>query len=161
MENKNIQGDLQVTLMPGSKQGPVRLTIVPPNMFPFSGANTSGRFAPIRSLNHFVFCLWKSNPTWCRPLAGSSHRSGICVGRGNHWPSQCTADHEHRWSDRIGFEIRFNFRIFIKVPNIGGLFETFVKDIGGLTELDLNLNSRLRPLKTILNIRLSTWEYGM
>ena len=40
--------------MPGSKQGPVRLTIVPPNMFPFSGANTSGRFAPIRSLNYLV-----------------------------------------------------------------------------------------------------------
>ena len=46
--------------MPGSKQGPVRLTIVPPNMFPFSGANTSGRFAPIRSLNHLV--ISKTNP---------------------------------------------------------------------------------------------------
>ena len=40
--------------MPGSKQGPVRLTMVPPSMFPFSGANTKGRFAPIRSLKHFV-----------------------------------------------------------------------------------------------------------
>ena len=36
---------LQVTLVPGTKQGPVRLTMVPPSMFPFSGANTSGRLA--------------------------------------------------------------------------------------------------------------------
>jgi hypothetical protein len=32
--------------MPGLKHGPVRLTMVPPSMFPFSGANTSGRFDP-------------------------------------------------------------------------------------------------------------------
>ena len=43
--------------MPGSKQGPVRLTMVPPSMFPFSGANTSGRFAPIRSLNNHFLCF--------------------------------------------------------------------------------------------------------
>ena len=38
--------NLQVTLVPWGKQGPVRLTMVPPSMFPFSGANTSGRFVP-------------------------------------------------------------------------------------------------------------------
>jgi hypothetical protein len=32
--------------MPGLKHGPVRLTMVPPSMFPFSGANTSGRLDP-------------------------------------------------------------------------------------------------------------------
>jgi hypothetical protein len=31
---------------PGTKQGPVMLTMVPPNMLPLSGANTNGRFAP-------------------------------------------------------------------------------------------------------------------
>ena len=48
--------------MPGSKQGPVRLTIVPPNMFPFSGANTSGKLAPIRSLKDSVIVrkYWRS-----------------------------------------------------------------------------------------------------
>ena len=45
---------LQVTLVPGTKQGPVRLTMVPPSMFPFSGANTSGKLAPIRSLKDSV-----------------------------------------------------------------------------------------------------------
>jgi hypothetical protein len=33
-------------LSPGTKHGPVMLTMVPPNMFPLSGANTNGRFAP-------------------------------------------------------------------------------------------------------------------
>ena len=37
---------LHVTLISGLKQGPVKLTIVPPNMWPFSGANVSGRFVP-------------------------------------------------------------------------------------------------------------------
>ena len=32
--------------MPGSKHGPVMLTMVPPSMFPFSGANTRGRLDP-------------------------------------------------------------------------------------------------------------------
>ncbi len=43
--------------MPGLKQGPVRFTMVPPSMFPFSGANTSGRFDPTRE--HMIKCTYK------------------------------------------------------------------------------------------------------
>ena len=32
--------------MSSSKQGPVMFTIVPPNMWPFSGANVRGRLVP-------------------------------------------------------------------------------------------------------------------
>ena len=38
--------NLQVTLILGSKQGPVMLTMVPPSMCPFSGANVRGKFVP-------------------------------------------------------------------------------------------------------------------
>jgi hypothetical protein len=38
--------NLHVTLMSSSKQGPVMFTIVPPSMWPFSGANVRGRLVP-------------------------------------------------------------------------------------------------------------------
>ena len=38
--------NLQVTLILGSKQGPVMLTMVPPSMCPFSGAKVKGKFVP-------------------------------------------------------------------------------------------------------------------
>ena len=41
----------QVTLMSSSKHGPVMFTIVPPNMWPFSGAKVRGRFVPTAKQN--------------------------------------------------------------------------------------------------------------
>lgn len=37
------------------KHGPVIFTIVPPNMFPLSGANTRGKFDP--AIKHYYFIL--------------------------------------------------------------------------------------------------------
>jgi hypothetical protein len=46
MPSLSLVLNLQVTLIPGRKQGPVRLTIVPPSMWPFSGAKVRGRLVP-------------------------------------------------------------------------------------------------------------------
>ena len=46
MPSLSLVLNLQVTLIPGMKQGPVKLTMVPPSMCPFSGAKVSGRLVP-------------------------------------------------------------------------------------------------------------------
>ena len=84
---------LQVTLVPGSKQGPVRLTLVPPNMFPFSGANTRGRLAPTeQKIYEWKIFEWKiflteisDADSWQNVLINSedvSTRETICSSSG-------------------------------------------------------------------------------
>ena len=47
--------NLQVTLILGSKQGPVMLTMVPPSMWPFSGANVKGKLVPTIKKDNLLF----------------------------------------------------------------------------------------------------------
>ncbi len=52
--------NLHVTLMLGAKHGPVRLTMAPPNMWPFSGANVRGKLVPLKSRMHTPGRIWKN-----------------------------------------------------------------------------------------------------